>query len=65
MNIGSLNHRSSDTEADFLDRDELRRDALKRANEDYKSNIADDEYSLCSENDDNSSKKHVKVSPAI
>ena len=67
VNIGSLHHRSSDTEGDFLDKDEIHKSALKKANErelgdeEYKSNMADDEYSLCSDLEPNPEKKLLKV----
>lgn len=72
MNIGSLNHTrggSSDTEADFLDKSfDTKKEALKRANQalqgddEYKSNMADDEHSICgSDMDRVRDKKSVKV----
>lgn len=69
VNVGSLHHRSSDTEGDFLDKDEIRKNTLKRANQsgpgddEYKCNMADDEYSLCSDMEQNRDKKTVKVIP--
>ena len=70
VNIGSLNHTrggSSDTEADFLDKSfESKKDAIKRANkalqgdDEYKSNMADDEHSVCG-SERVSDKKSVKV----
>lgn len=71
VNVGSLHHRSSDTEGDFLDKDEIRKNTLKRVNQsapgddEYKSNMADDEYSLCSDMEQNRDKKTVKVIPLI
>ena len=70
VNIGSLNHTrggSSDTEADFLDKSfDSKKDAIKKANkalqgdDEYKSNMADDEHSVCG-SERVRDKKSVKV----
>ena len=69
VNVGSLHHhRNSDTEGDFLDRDEIDKSALLKrlnqkqpADDEYKSNMADDEFSLCSDMETHRDKKTVKV----
>ena len=74
MNVGSLNNNqrggSSDTEGDFLDKSfDSKKGVLERANHhsleednEYKSNMADDENSVCgSDMDRVRDKKSVKV----
>ena len=70
VNIGSLNHTrggSSDTDADFLGKSfDSKKEAIKRANkalqgdDEYKSNMADDEHSVCG-SERVCDKKSVKV----
>ena len=76
FNIGSFNQTrggSSDTEADFLDKSfDSKKDAIKRANkalqgdDEYKSNMADDEHSVCgSERVCDKKSQKVDISPPL
>ena len=76
FNIGSFNQTrggSSDTEADFLDKSfDSKKDAIKKANkalqgdDEYKSNMADDEHSVCgSERVCDKKSQKVDISPPL